>query len=201
IGRKVKGGKSKTTEPGICAPFIVSWPDHVESNKVSDALIDFSDIFSTCLDIAGIEPMTEWTTDNNSYIIDGKSFKDVLLKNKNASERDWILGIGGGNNARLTKNGVENQYNFRDRVLRNRQYKLYINSSLQPEKFYDLLNDPGERINLIDSLVTPQLKNNYSQLADVIKSFPLKDNDPKYKANPSQSWDVAISAQSQIWKK
>ena len=201
IGRKVKGAKSKTTEPGICAPFIVSWPDHVESNKKSDALIDFSDIFSTCLDIAGIEPMTEWTTDNNSYIIDGKSFKDVLLKNKNASERDWILGIGGGNNARLTKNGVENQYNFRDRVLRNRQYKLYINSSLQPEKFYDLLNDPGERINLIDSLVTPQLKNNYSQLADVIKSFPLKDNDPKYKANPSQSWDVAISAQSQIWKK
>ena len=201
IGRKVKGGKSKTTEPGICAPFIVSWPDHVESNKKSDALIDFSDIFSTCLDIAGIEPMTEWTIDNNSYIIDGKSFKDVLLKNKNASERDWILGIGGGNNARLTKNGVENQYNFRDRVLRNRQYKLYINSSLQPEKFYDLLNDPGERINLIDSLVTPQLKNNYSQLADVIKSFPLKDNDPKYKANPSQSWDVAISAQSQIWKK
>ena len=201
IGRKVKGGKSKTTEPGICAPFIVSWLDHVESNKISDALIDFSDIFSTCLDIAGIDPLTEWTTDNKSYIIDGKSFKDVLLKNKNASERDWILGIGGGNNARLTENGVENQYVFRDRVLRNRQYKLYINSSLQPEKFYDLLNDPGERINLIDSLVTPQLKNNYSQLADVIKSFPLKDNDPKYKANPSQSWDVAISAQSQIWKK
>ena len=60
---------------------------------------------------------------------------------------------------------------------------------------------PDERINLIDSLNTPRRRNNHDQLLGVIKSLPSKDNDPRYRSNPPQSWDVAISAQSQIWKK
>lgn len=55
-GARIKGGKTKTVESGICEPFIVSWPKNIKSGRVSNALIDFSDIFPTCLDLAGISP-------------------------------------------------------------------------------------------------------------------------------------------------
>jgi arylsulfatase A-like enzyme len=200
-GRPVKGGKSKTTEPGICAPFIISWPRQIKSGKISDALIDFSDIFPTCLDLAGIEPKPEWKHGNIISTIDGRSFKKTLLNHPEKSHRKWILGMGGGNNARLTENGVENQFIFRDRALRNKKFKIYINSKSEPVGFFDLINDPNEKINLLDSLDTDERRNNVNQLLKVVDSFPSKDNDPIYKPNPPQEWDVEISAKSQIWKK
>ena len=199
-GKSVKGGKAKTLESGICEPFIVSWPDQLKSDNVSDALIDFTDIFPTCLEIAGIDPPRKLMRGNTAHVIDGRSFFDVLKNNANDSQRDWILGMGGGNNARLTENGVENQYNFRDRVIRNKQYKLYIDSNKMPEKFFDLLLDPMESQDLLDSLRSPEQKKALDQFMEVIATFPLKDSDPKYVPNPPQEWDVDISAQSQIWK-
>ena len=200
-GVSVKGGKAKTVEPGISEPFIVSWPGKIKSNRISDALIDFSDIFPTSLDLAGIEPKKEWSIGGKKYTIDGYSFKDVLLKGNDNSHRKWILGMGGGNNAKLTQNGVENQYVFRDRVLRNKRYKLYINSKREPEKFFDLRSDHTESNNLLDSLNTEERKSNFSQLYEVIQTFPKKDSDPKYNPNPSQIWDVKVTGESQLWKK
>ena len=199
-GRNIKGGKSKTAEPGVCLPFIVSWPVSIGSNQTSDALIDFSDLFPTCLDIAGIEVGREWKTGNTSRIIDGSSFKDALLHNQD-SHREWILGMGGGNNARLTENGVENQFVFRDRVVRNKRYKLSIDTNRKAIGFYDLWHDPDEKINLIDSLTTRDREENFNQLHNVIANFPEKDADPRYSPNPPQPWDVAITAKSQVWKK
>lgn len=113
----------------------------------------------------------EWVTGDKKHKIDGYSFKEVLLKNTDSSQHKWILGMGGGNNASLTKNGVENQYFFRDRVLRNERYKLCINTKKEPEKHFDLLNDPFERNNLLDSLTTDEKKNNFHQLYDMVKTF------------------------------
>jgi arylsulfatase A-like enzyme len=192
-GQKVKGGKSLTTEAGICLPFIVSWPDKIKANQVSDALIDFTDLYPTFLDLAGGAKIT-------SQVQDGHSFKNVLLGKSQKSDRKWILGMGGQNNARLTENGVENQYVFRDRVLRNERYKLYVGTNRQAEKFYDLQADPFEKNNLIEKLTTQEQKDNFDELAEVIRTFPKKDNDPKYKPNPPQNWDVKITAESEVWK-
>jgi len=199
-GQMIKGGKTSTTETGIAEPFIVSWPGHIESNIESNALIDFTDILPTFLDIAGVGSKVKWSPENATHEIDGKSFKNVLLNNSEKSEREWIVGMGGGNNARLTDKGVENQYTYRDRVIRNEQYKLYIGSNKEPEKFFDLKNDPYERRNIIDSLETSVAKENLEKLLAVVKSFPSKDNDPKYVPNPPQFWDVEITAKSQDWK-
>ena len=198
-GHKIRGGKASTVEAGICEPFIVSWPGKVKANQASDALIDFTDILPTFIDIAGAAPTSKWTRHNASQIIDGKSFKKVLL-NSAESAREWILGMGGGNNARLTQKGVENQYNFRDRVLRNNKYKIYINSNRKPEKFFDLQVDPYEENNIIDSLNTKERTTNFERLKVVLESFPVKDNDPKYRSNPAQKWDVEITAESELWK-
>ena len=197
-GQMVKGGKSLTTEAGICLPFIVSWPEEIKPSQKSDALIDFTDLYPTFLDLAGISE--EDNIEASNPIFDGHSFKNVLIGKSLKSNREWILGMGGQNNARLTENGVENQYVFRDRVLRNEQYKLYIGMDREPKEFYDLKADSFEKINLIDSLTTPERKENFEQLAEVIKLFPKKDNDPIYKPNPPQNWDVKITAESELWK-
>ncbi len=192
-GWKVKGAKAQTTEPGICAPFIVSRPGTIPSNVTSDALIDFSDIFPTCIDISGINFPSD-------HIIDGKSFKEVLTDENANSDRNWILSMGGQNNARLTENGVENQYKFRDRVIRNQRFKLNIDTNRKAIKFYDLKHDPAEESNLIDNLSNDTLKSNFLELQKVISTFPPKDNDPIYQPLPNQPWDVEITAESEVWK-
>jgi len=199
-GRKVQGGKAATSEAGICLPFIVSWPSIIDPEMTSNALIDFSDIFPTCLDIAGIAVGREYKIGDQTHLIDGVSFKQVLVNEKN-SIREWIMGMGGGNNARLTEQGVENQYIFRDRVIRNERFKLYLTTKRKAIGFYDLLENPGEDINLIDSLNTKLRKENFNKLYQAVISFPEKDEDPKYESNPTQEWDVSISAKSQVWKK
>jgi arylsulfatase A-like enzyme len=199
-GVLVEGGKALTTEPGICAPFIVSWPGTITANTVTEALVDFTDIFPTCLDLAGVEPVKEWPVGDRLEQLDGYSFKDVLLRNSATSNREWILSMGGGNNARLTREGVENQYIFRDRVLRNERYKLYINTRREADQFYDLRVDPQEAYNLMDSLSTPERVQGFEKLFEAVHTFPEQDNDPRYRPNPGQSWDVPVTAESQVWK-
>jgi arylsulfatase A-like enzyme len=196
-GRKVKGSKAKTTEPGICMPFIASWLSQKQIAKVSDALVDFTDIFPTFLDLAG----HNYSTRTEGKVIDGKSFKDVLTGKSKKSDRDWILGMGGGNNAKLTNMGVENQYIFRDRVIRNERFKLYLDANRKVSGFYDLSEDMSEENNLLGKLTTRTQKRNFKRLKKVIKTFPEQDADPLYDPNPAQEWDVEITAESQVWKK
>jgi len=154
-GRKVEGAKAMTIEPGICVPFIANWPGTVEAGQVSDALIDITDIFPTFAELAGVEVGTEWVVNETYHKIDGKSYVEVLTRKTRESQKDWIMAMGGGNHAKLTRQGVENQYRYRDRVIRNKRYKLYVNAQRKPEKFIDLQKDREEQINLIDSIDSP----------------------------------------------
>ena len=196
-GRKIQGGKARTTESGICAPFIASWPAKISAGQETDALIDFTDFYPTCLDLAGVD----LSTLDSTYPLDGRSFKSVLTGDKSGDRREWILGMGGGNNAKLTEKGVENQYHFRDRVLRNKRYKLYLGSDRQAAHFFDLKADPFEGINLMDSLSVADRQSNFDQLLQVALSFPEKDSEPRYIPNPPHEWDVEVTAESQVWKK
>lgn len=199
-GQAVDGGKSKTTEPGIASPFIVSWPAKVKPKQSTQALVDFTDLLPTFLDLAGVTVPQKLQLHDVEYPLDGHSFKPSLLNPGQAKGRPWILSMGGGNKAKLTEQGVENQYVFRDRVVRNKQYKLYINTEAQAEKFFDLIADPFETTNLIEELNTEERRSNFEQLSQVITSFPAKDAEPRYHPNPPQEWDVEITAKSQTWK-
>ncbi|AWV98385.1 sulfatase-like hydrolase/transferase [Arcticibacterium luteifluviistationis] len=193
-GRTVKGGKGSTKESGINEPFIVSWPSKIKKGQVSEALIDITDILPTSLDLIDDE-MT------SSYMLDGKSFKGVLLGESEKSQKRYILGMGGGNNAKLTDKGVENQYIFRDRVLRDERFKLYVDSHRQPIKFVDLKADPAEEIDIKDDLSSEESKHAYAKLVGEIINFPEEDAEPIYVNNPTQVWDVEITAESKSWKK
>ncbi|MDW3645460.1 MAG: sulfatase-like hydrolase/transferase [Bacteroidia bacterium] len=201
-GREIPGGKMRMLESGINSPFIASWPKVIPAGSESDALIDFSDVFPTFLELAGAESCDPKSKDCKlqGYDIDGRSFKGVFTEGENYKGRDWILAMGGGNNARRTEKGIENQYVFRDRVVRDKRYKLYIGLDRKVEKFIDLWADPDEQVNLIDSLNTAQRRRSFEKLAALLPNFPPQDQDPKYKPNPPQEWDVEITAKSQEWK-
>lgn len=199
-GQAIDGGKSKTIEAGIASPFIVSWPDKVKPKQSTQALVDFTDLLPTFLDLAGVTVPQRLQLDNVEYPLDGHSFKPTLLHAEGSKGREWILSMGGGNKAKLTEQGVENQYVFRDRVVRNQQYKLYINTEAKADKFFDLIADPFETTNLIEELNTEERRSNFEQLSQVITIFPPKDAEPRYHPNPPQEWDVEITAESQTWK-
>jgi len=189
-GRMVKGGKAKTTENGVNTPFIVSCPGLVPSGKQSQALVDFADMHQTFVEFAGGK-MEE------GYTYDGVSQKAVFLGKAEKSSRDWILGMG-SHPAKLTAKGVENVFYFRDRVVRNERYKLFIGPDRKPSKVVDLSTDFAEEKNLLDS---PEYKEICEKLTAVIEKLPKKDNDPNYEALKLEGWEKVSDTPSQVHKK
>ena len=181
------------TESGTAVPFIVNCPSMVPMGETTDALGDITDILPTFTEL-GQADLTE------IYTFDGASFADLLLSNSKDSKRDWIMSMGGGNNAALSEKGVENQYRFRDRVLRDKEYKLYVSTDRKPEQLYDLKNDPYETQNLVTSK-DPEIQQIIQKLWKVVETFPEVDSDPQYIPLGPQAWDVEVTVESQKWKK
>jgi len=81
---------------------------------------------------------------------------------------------------------VQNVYYFRDRVIRETQFKLFVGTDRKPEKLVDLSKDPEEKNNLINN---PEYAEVLKRLAAVIPRLPEKDHDPIYRKLPAQAWD------------
>ncbi len=191
-GKEIRGGKAQVTENGICVPFIVNCPKLVPRGKKTDALADFTDLLPTLVEIAGGK-----VTDKHA--IDGKSFADVVLGKSVDSKRDWIMSMGGRNEARLSDRGVENKYWFRDRVLRDKRFKLYVGTNRKPEKLFDLQKDPFEANNLIESQ-DKMHRDAINKLFAPIAKMPTRDNDPVYEPLPHKDWYRVPKVKSQTWK-
>lgn len=76
-------GKGRAQEIGVRAPMIVYWPGVVKAKGPKRELIDFSDIFPTVMDIAGVQIPED-------YMYDGYSFFP-LLRGRKYSEREYIF--------------------------------------------------------------------------------------------------------------
>ncbi|MGB0372746.1 MAG: sulfatase-like hydrolase/transferase [Opitutales bacterium] len=190
-GVKVKGAKTRTHEAGTAVPFIISQPGTVPQGVVSNTAVNVVDMLPTFTELAGGKKDPEYT-------YDGYSMVDVFHGKSENGPRSFNLSMGGGNKAALTDNGVENQFTFRDRVVRDDRYKLIIDLERTPEKLFDLKKDPWEKTNMIDN---PEMKEIIKRLFDSIKDQPAQDADPRYDPLGPQEWDVKITKQSQTWKK
>ena len=190
-GRPVRGGKSETTENGINVPFIVNGPGHVPAGRVTDALVDFTDLLATFADLAG--------TSVPDGAVDGRSFAELLLGRAADSPRTWMMAMGGQNKAQVSDHGVENQWYFRDRVIRDKRYKLFIGTDRQVARFIDLKTDVDEQMDLIGTESSEALAAR-KRLEHVIAGLPSRDADPRYKPNPKQAWDRQPTVESQVWK-
>ena len=179
-GREVPGGKATLGEPGVRQPFIVSAPGRIPAGVRTDALTDFTDLLPTFAELAG-------TAVPDSVVIDGHSIAPLLLGKTADSPRTWIAAMGFGP-AQLTPEGVAPVQAFTDRVVRDKRYKLWVLGNAYA-RLYDLLEDPEESNNLIES-TDPQVVAARTRLEAVVASFPEQDAWPKYDPTPPQPWDV-----------
>jgi arylsulfatase A-like enzyme len=178
-GRKVRGGKGKESEAGCCEPFIVNCPGMVPKG-VTDALTDFTDMLPTFAELGGVKLP-------GKFPVDGKSIAKVMLGKAKDSSRQWIMALGHGA-AKLDKDGVRGQVDFATRVIRDKQFKVWVDKNRSIIRLHDLKADPFEEKNLLDS-TNDAHKASIKKFQTVLDALPEKDARPKYDPRKANSWD------------
>lgn len=115
-------------------------------------------------------------------------------------EAGYATAMGGQNNAKVSDKGVENEWYFRDRVVRDKRYKLYVGTDRQPRKFVDLNADPEEAGD-ITGKEDAEARKSRERLEGLISSWPEKDADFICTPQPPQPWDQPVKVTSGEWKK
>ncbi|GIW98004.1 MAG: arylsulfatase [Pirellulaceae bacterium] len=82
-GMTIPGGKGLMTDMGTHVPLIAVWPDHIASGQTSDLLVDFTDVYPTLAQVAGMEL-------HPSDPRDGISFLPTLLGHSQVG-RQWVF--------------------------------------------------------------------------------------------------------------
>ncbi len=140
-------GKGTTFEGGVRVPFIVRWPGKVEAGAVSGALAANIDVVPTLVKACGLTPP--------ALPIDGQSFLPIL-RGESAKERDEFAYYYGDRLEAVRKG--------RWKLHLPHAYRSYENMPPPPKdgapaatsqkqielSLYDLVADPGERVNLAD---------------------------------------------------
>lgn len=132
--------------------------------------------------------------------VDGTSVAPYLRGETEHTPREWILAMGGQNNAKVSDQGVENEWYFRDRVVRDERYKLYVGPDRAPEKFIDLQADPEEATDITGEEDEAALASR-KKFEGLIPSWPERDADPICTPQPPQTWDRPVEVKSVVWKK
>ncbi len=84
--REITGGKGQTIDDGIHVPFIASWAGHTPKGKVTDQLVDFTDIKATLFDL-----VKTYRTDSAPKLeLDGISILPTL-HGQTGPHREWIF--------------------------------------------------------------------------------------------------------------
>ncbi len=179
-GRPVKGGKGRMVEAGCRAPFFARWIGQVSPAGTVPALVDFTDIYPTMLELAGASAPAD-------HRVDGVSFTDPLLGFGDKGNRKWMMSMG-GRTAHLRGGRVVPELAYAPRVLRTAEYKLWIDMQGHPQRLHHLPTDPDEQVNLIDA-PDEKAQAALTLLGNAAKAFPQQDAAPLYHPLPAQPWD------------
>ena len=186
IGVPTPGAKAKTTEPGLCQPFIVNCPGRVPEGVKSNALTAFVDMFPTFAELGGAKLPT-------GTKLDGKSIAKVMLGQDTEGPHQWICGMGHGA-ARLTPEGVAPVQEFTHRSIRDKQFKVFIDDNREIVELYNLEADPLEENNLIDE--KESYKKEMDKFQAILDAMPQKDAWPKYRPRAANPWDMEVKVKS-----
>ena len=180
-GKRVRGGKSMLSENGVNAPFIINAPGIVPEGITSDALIDFSDLLPTLCDLAQTSPDKE-------YEYDGISFAPEIYGLENKSKRDWIMALG-SNPAKIKNGRIKNAFDFRDRIVRDKNFKAYIDTLNKIYEIIELKSDFYEENNLLNSK-REDVISGIKKFDSVIKKYPSFDASPIYTKSKNSLFDI-----------
>jgi len=183
-GRKIRGGKARKTENGVCEPYIVNCPDLVPQGVVTEALTDFTDLLPTFAELGGAHVPDDLQ-------IDGVSIAQLLLGRQKDSPREWIMALGHGP-ARLDEKGVRGVVDYTERVIRDKRYKVWVSEEREITQLYDLQKDPFEENNLIAS-TRPEHSAAIMKFKAIVDSMPERDARPRYEPRKPNPWDKKMN--------
>jgi len=150
--------KGTLFEYGIHVPFFVSGPAVSAPGRTSDALVSTADIFATVLEMSGFGNWSSFIP-SAKQPVDSRSLLPIL-KNDTPRVREWIF-----------TEQFQQPSAMRDgKTIRNEQYKL-IRFDNGNERYYDLSNDPGEQLNLLNGVLTAGEALNYQFLCVSLDSL------------------------------
>lgn len=124
-GKFLKGADRLYSEL-LKVPFMVRLPGGRGGGRRTQALVQFHDVLPTLLDVMGLA--------YDTGAMHGRSFRRVIEGDSDAHRQSAIVGYHEG----------------ADRCIRDERWSLVLRPAGQPDELYDLVNDPGERRNLID---------------------------------------------------
>lgn len=119
-GQVVQGGKGSMLDSGTHVPLIAYWKGRTLVGAELDDLVDFTDVYPTIAEVAGVELQAEDPKD-------GQSFLARSLGQPSTDLRDWILCYYQPYWGKHFKTGI---------FARNADYKLYADG-----RFYQVPND------------------------------------------------------------
>ena len=143
--------KGSLYQGGVTVPFIISGPDVVNPNRISDAMVNTADIFATVLEMFGD---TNWQSQIPTTTVDSRSLMPIL-QNTAMTTRPWAF----SEVFRTTPLASDGK------TIRNTTYKL-IRFTNGTEKLYNLTLDPSENINLLNTTLSVTDVNNYTYLCN-----------------------------------
>lgn len=130
----LRGGKGWLYEGGIRVPVIVHWPGHTEPGTVCTVPITSTDFYPTLLDIAGLQRREAQHLDGVSLV--------PLLKGGDALGREALF---------WHYPHYSNQGGFPGGALRQGPWKLIQRFEDNRFQLFNLEDDPGERIELVEA--------------------------------------------------
>jgi arylsulfatase A-like enzyme len=143
-------GKGSVYEGGVHVPHIISGPD-VARGGVSDSLINSTDLFSTVMEMAGLDSDDIVPAD---VITDSVNYFSTLSNPDESSSRKWVY----ADHFFGTPDGPDNA----DYAIRGDRYKLLKHEG--EEGFFDLQKDPYETENLLLAEFSEQERREYDAL-------------------------------------
>lgn len=156
--------KGSIYQNGIHVPYCISGPIVEKGGRTSDALVHTVDLFSTILEVAGVDVKNGLTP---GFTYDSESLVP-LLKDPNAKfSRDWNFSYRFG-----WGKGLEGNQSFR-----NTTYKLVRTRDDQgvvTDELFNLKTDPLEEKNILDKpqdQFTPAEKQNYNDLVAQLEAL------------------------------
>jgi len=141
--------KGSLYQGGVTVPFIISGPDVVNPNRISDAMVNTADIFATVLEMFGD---TNWQSQIPTTTVDSRSLMPIL-QNTATTTRPWAF----SEIFRTTPLASDGK------SIRNADYKL-LKFANGTEKFFNLTVNSGENNNLLQTNMTATDITNYNYL-------------------------------------
>ena len=170
-GGVIRGGKASMPDAGTHVAMIAHWKGTIPAGRVTDTLVDFSDLLPTLVETTGAALPADLKLDGQSFL--------PQLRGEKGTPRKWVFchytrngiprdpGSAKGRQKIIQKQAKARGAKKLGRFARNQRYKLYDDGRL-----YDVQQDVLEKTDLVPGTGTPEVEAVRKMLQQVHDSMP-----------------------------